>query len=200
MLNSSRLFYIAWYFPGASTRLLCILVPVLQERIDPRRAGSCLGLWVQRGKTYRKRRVLVALNNSCSPWTSFQFWRAKVLSQMRPGCLIVWKVGGLWVSGTKQDWPGGLSRVELAPCVPHLFMGWCNVSLSVRNLPILKDCNPVKTGLKKKEYIGLYDWTGKKSKNQNTVPSSVMAGIVGWIVSHKKMCLSPNPCYLWMWP
>lgn len=47
--------------------------------------------------------------------------------------------------------------MELVFCVLYLFMGWCKVFLLVRNFLILKDCNLVKIGLKKKEYIGLYD-------------------------------------------
>uniref|UniRef100_A0A2K5KBP0 Secreted protein n=1 Tax=Colobus angolensis palliatus TaxID=336983 RepID=A0A2K5KBP0_COLAP len=34
------------------------------EVTDSRRAGSCLGLWVHIGKTFRKRRMLVSINSS----------------------------------------------------------------------------------------------------------------------------------------
>lgn len=45
----------------------------------------------------------------------------------------------------------GLEPHGDSPHVPHLFMGWFMVSLSVRTLSFVKDRNLIKTSLNKRE-------------------------------------------------
>lgn len=114
------------------------------------------------GRSYRKIRMLVAISNLYSPWTSLT---GSILegngSKLDQGLVSHSLRSGRHMSA--RDKPGLVQRLEpcgASPLYATLISGVVQGVL-IRTLSFAKDCNSINTSLSKMEYIGLYNRNGK---------------------------------------